>query len=339
MSRTNWVARSGDDLRGPWTPGSRCPFRVTPGPWPPETPRLRVGPMKSDQPCADGGAVPSLAASSTVLTGIALTAAGYALFASAGRVGQMAGPRPMRSSQMLFMRSIVIVGIVFAMERATQPRQFRPEPQQGGAGGAGRADPGRLVVLLFGRAAARPRGTDYVLFRGTDHRRIAVGAPAQGAGRRGPLDGRADRLRRRRRGGRADRGGRHRACRVRSSWGAACWGSSVVLVRYINRSDTTATQMLVSNRALHPCLSRPCCPGCGRTPDLEEFRPDDGARLHGRPRPVPDLRGVPLRAGLGGGADRIYRACVGLSVRLRDLGPCAAAARVRRRRLSSFSAA
>ena len=48
---------------------------------------------------------------------------------------------------------------------------------------------------------------------------------------------------------------------------AACWAGSVILVRWINRSDTTATQMLASNLLfVLACVA--VLPWVWRTPDM-----------------------------------------------------------------------
>lgn len=49
---------------------------------------------------------------------------------------------------------------------------------------------------------------------------------------------------------------------------AVCWSLSVILVRLISRSETTASQMLVSN-ALFAIACAACLPWVWRTPDLE----------------------------------------------------------------------
>ena len=185
------------------------------------------------------------AAPSTVMTGIALTAAGYALFSMQDAsvkwlVETYAVP------QMLFVRSIVIVGLALAVGGRRS------------AAGFGRS---RNKVALVGRAAlilgawsfyytaARHLGLAELTTFYFAAPMIAVALSAVLLKERvglvrwlavligfvgvvvaaGPLR-------------EVDVGPAASALVA-----AACWGGNVVLVRWINRTDSTATQMLVSN--------------------------------------------------------------------------------------------
>ena len=224
--------------------------------------------MKSDQPCADGGAVPSLAASSTVLTGIALTAAGYALFALQDAsvkwlVETYAVP------QMLFMRSIVIVGIVFAISGRRSFGNFARSRNKVALvvraalilaawsfyySAARRLGLAELTTFYFAAPIIAVSLSALLLKERVDAARwmavlIGFGGVVVAAGPTGAVDiGPA----------------------ASALVGAACWGSSVVLVRYINRSDTTATQMLVSN-VLFTLACLAVLPWLWKTPDPKSF--------------------------------------------------------------------
>ena len=224
--------------------------------------------MKSDQPCADDGAVRSLLAPPTVLTGIGLTAAGYALFALQDAsvkwlVETYAVP------QMLFMRSIVIVGLALAMGGRRSLNNFALSSNKLALvvraalilaawsfyySAARRLGLAELTTFYFAAPIVAVSLSALLLKERVGAQRwlavlVGFGGVVVAAGPTWSVD---------------------MAPAASALVAAVCWGSSVVLVRYINRSDTTATQMLVSNLLFTlACLA--VLPWLWKTPDLKSF--------------------------------------------------------------------
>lgn len=227
-----------------------------------------MGSPKPGTPAACGPPVAALKASPGVLTGIALTAAGYALFSIQDAsvkwlVEAYAVP------QVLFLRSIVIVALVLAIGGRRNIDNF-----------ARSRNKVALIVRaalilgawLFYYSAARYLGLPELTTFYFAAPIIAVGLSATLL---------------------KERVGTTRWLAVLVGFGgvvvaagpsvtvefgpalaalvaAACWGSSVVLVRWINRSDTTPTQMLVSNLLFAlSCLF--VLPWLWKTPDPWSF--------------------------------------------------------------------
>ncbi|RYB07708.1 DMT family transporter [Lichenibacterium ramalinae] len=186
---------------------------------------------------ADGG---------TVLTGIALASCGYSLFSLQDAVVKwLVAGYPV--SEILFLRSLVIVGITLAAGGG--PRLLRSAARSRNKGPL--ALRGLLILvawLLFYSAAARMGLAEITTLYfaapviavslsalvlkervgaarwgavGTGFAGVAVAAGPLGALQPGPA--------------------------VAALAAAACWGTSTVLVRWIGRTDSTLVQMLSSN--------------------------------------------------------------------------------------------
>ena len=219
-------------------------------------------------PSREGPAVVARKASPSVLTGIALTAAGYALFSVQDAsvkwlVETYAVP------QILFLRSIVIVALVLAIGGRRNIDNFVRSRNK-----VALIVRAALILgaWLFYYSAARYLGLPELTTFYFAAPIVAVGLSAILLKERvgvtrwmAVLVGF---------GGVVVAAGPSLTVDVGPALAAliaaVCWGSSVVLVRWINRSDTTPTQMLVSNLLFAmSCLL--VLPWLWKTPDPWSF--------------------------------------------------------------------
>lgn len=204
-------------------------------------------------------------ASPRVLTGIALTAAGYAMFSMQDAAVKWL-VQTYSVPQVLFTRSIVIVVIAWFLGGPRSLRNFAASRNKTAlvarAGlilgawsfyytASRRLGLGELTTLYFAAPIIAVILSAWMLKEHVDAARwsaalLGFGGVVIAARPGGSVD----------------------LVPALSALAAAfCWGASVVLVRWINRSDTTATQMLVSNMMFAAgCVV--VLPWLWRTPDL-----------------------------------------------------------------------
>ena len=204
-------------------------------------------------------------ASPRVLTGIALTAAGYAMFSVQDAAVKWL-VQTYSVPQVLFTRSLVIAVIAWLMWGPSSLRNFSESRNKAALvaravlilaawsfyyAASRRLALGELTTLYFAAPIIAVILSAWMLKEHVDAARwsaallgfVGVVIAAQPSGNFDPVPA------------------------LSALIAAFCWGASVVLVRWINRSDSTATQMLVSN-LLFAAGCVVVLPWLWKTPDL-----------------------------------------------------------------------